>query len=48
VAVFQAEWAPVLLKFRWREFSRTARKINRKASQIGTKADKDERWGDGS
>ncbi len=27
------------------EFARTARKINRKASQLGTDADYDERWG---
>ena len=30
------------------EFRRTARKINRRAAQIGTEADYDETWGDGS
>jgi hypothetical protein len=28
------------------EFRQTAKKINRKAEQIGTKADYDEKWGD--
>jgi hypothetical protein len=28
------------------EFSRTARKINRRAKQIGVEADYDEKWGD--
>jgi len=28
------------------EFARTARKINRRAAQIGTKADYDDKWGD--
>ena len=30
------------------EFGRTARQINRRAAQIGTEANYDERWGDGS
>jgi hypothetical protein len=30
------------------EFRRTAHKINRRATQIGTEANYDERWGDGS
>ena len=29
------------------EFSKTAKKINRRAAQIGTAADFDEKWGDG-
>jgi len=29
------------------EFTRTARKINRRAARIGTEADYDERWGAG-
>jgi len=29
------------------EFSKTARKINRRAAQIGTEADYDEKWGAG-
>jgi hypothetical protein len=30
------------------EFRKTARKINRRAAQIGTETDYDEKWGDGS
>ena len=30
------------------EFRKTARKINRRAAQIGTEADYDDTWGDGS
>jgi hypothetical protein len=29
------------------EFRKTARKINRRATQVGTDADYDEKWGDG-
>jgi hypothetical protein len=29
------------------EFARTARKVNQRAEKIGTKADYDEKWGDG-
>jgi hypothetical protein len=29
------------------EFRKTAKKINRRAGQIGTEADYDERWGKG-
>jgi len=38
--------ARVLRKLGEEEFSKTARKINRRAEQIGVKADYDEKWGE--
>ena len=38
--------APALRKLGELEFRKTARKINRRAEQIGTEADYDEKWGD--
>jgi hypothetical protein len=40
--------AAVLRKVGEDEFRRTARKINRRAAQIGTETNYDERWGDRS
>jgi hypothetical protein len=40
--------AAVLQEVGEEEFRRTARKINRRAAQIGTEADYDDQWGDGS
>ena len=39
--------AAALRKVGEEEFGRTARKINRRAAQIGTEADYDEKWGAG-
>jgi hypothetical protein len=37
--------AATLRRIAREEFSRTARKINRRARQLGTEADYDEKWG---
>jgi hypothetical protein len=42
-----AEQAAALRKVAKKEFGVTARKINRRAEELGTKADYDEIWGDG-
>ena len=40
--------APGLRRVGEDEFRKTARKINRRAAEIGTEADYDDRWGKGS
>ena len=45
---WQEKWGPRTTKLRsvaQKEFATTARKINRRARQIGTEADYDEKWG---